>query len=473
MFAHSQDIQSYLPQGTIALIKLCPDRFLVTYQVALRLGPRNSEIFQCELVVGLGPQGLPTKSMQQNSLRKPSISSMASTVKHGGRSSRSSNPNTEEDHSRNEVQNADSGKNYLVKVLISQPGVDFTVEHLVSCLHHITALKASSTIADKISSLVIHTLSDQVAKVMLSSEHLTMASKDLDVVRAGMMSANGEAAERLQTSIDGVVVANDDIHTRLIAISAQIDNIPPPPAIPAPSSNSSPSTINSYCDALLGGTQTSVGSPMLARAEAKSRQVLLDPVPGNDTITPTLSHAELVSKLKDALSETVIADLDNDLSPTIKSVTRIRNGGIIVELDSAISAAWLKKHEVRDKFIKTLNSAVSFRDRSYSILIPFVPLIINVELDATLRAIEEENDMEKSSAVSMRWIKPAGRRHPQQRCVHAMLVLSNPDTANRLLRDGVLINSMKLHPRKDKKEPLRCVKCHHWVPMVASTDAYI
>ncbi|KAH7918955.1 hypothetical protein BV22DRAFT_967375, partial [Leucogyrophana mollusca] len=34
--------------------------------------------------------------------------------------------------------------------------------------------------------------------------------------------------------------------------------------------------------------------------------------------------------------------------------------------------------------------------------------------------------------------------------------------ANRLLRDGMLINSLKLHPHKDKKEPLRWVHCHHW-----------
>ncbi|KAH7902848.1 hypothetical protein BJ138DRAFT_975894, partial [Hygrophoropsis aurantiaca] len=117
----------------------------------------------------------------------------------------------------------------------------------------------------------------------------------------------------------------------------------------------------------------------------------------------------------------------------IRSVTRIRNGGIILELDRPESVTWIKSQDVRGAFIKALDSSVSFRDRSYAIIVPFVPLEVRPELDATLRALEAENSLSPGSLVSMRWIKPATRRNPQQRCAHAMLALSDPATANILL----------------------------------------
>ncbi|KAH7903475.1 hypothetical protein BJ138DRAFT_976038, partial [Hygrophoropsis aurantiaca] len=149
----------------------------------------------------------------------------------------------------------------------------------------------------------------------------------------------------------------------------------------------------------------------------------------------------------------------------------IRNGGIIIELDSTETVEWLRGSEVRNSFIQSLQAAVTFKERFYHILVPFLPLTTNPEHTDTLRAIEEENGMNPNVIVNMRWIKPPNRRNPQQTCAHAMMVLSDPSAANSLLRDGLLVNSLKLHPRKDKKEPIRCAKCHLWGHMARDCSA--
>ncbi|KAG2751707.1 hypothetical protein P692DRAFT_20700877, partial [Suillus brevipes Sb2] len=49
-----------------------------------------------------------------------------------------------------------------------------------------------------------------------------------------------------------------------------------------------------------------------------------------------------------------------------------------------------------------------------------------------------------------------------QRVAHAIFHFTGPTAANTALRDGIYIGQEKLHPRKDKREPVRCVKCQLW-----------
>ncbi|KAH7918796.1 hypothetical protein BV22DRAFT_1024006, partial [Leucogyrophana mollusca] len=352
-------------------------------------------------------------------------------VRSDGRTSRSSNIHTEIDHSCNEVQDTETGRRYLEKTLISQVGVDFTIEHVVSCLHHITQLKNISLPATTAIRAIAYILEEHA----VTTAYSLIADKVSNMV---IQSIADHVAKNLQVSMDNASSTFDDIHSRLETISTQIDKSTS--AIhhnPPPINSTTPNAAFLYRDALLGSNCTSDMLPMLdqqrARTEAKSRQILLDPIPNNSVITAETTHAELVKKLKDALSEAYINDITCDLKPAIKSVTRIRNGGIILELDSAPSVAWLKSSDVRNHFIQAMNAAVSFRDRTYSILVPFLPIRVNPELEATHRAIEEENSIEMGVIVNMRWIKPSNRRNPQQQYAHAMLVLSDPAAANHLL----------------------------------------
>ncbi|KIK16496.1 hypothetical protein PISMIDRAFT_45658, partial [Pisolithus microcarpus 441] len=49
-----------------------------------------------------------------------------------------------------------------------------------------------------------------------------------------------------------------------------------------------------------------------------------------------------------------------------------------------------------------------------------------------------------------------------QRVAHALLSLTTPEAANKLLKDGCYIQLDRLRPHKDKKEPMRCMKCQRF-----------
>ncbi|KIK75162.1 hypothetical protein PAXRUDRAFT_122363, partial [Paxillus rubicundulus Ve08.2h10] len=51
---------------------------------------------------------------------------------------------------------------------------------------------------------------------------------------------------------------------------------------------------------------------------------------------------------------------------------------------------------------------------------------------------------------------------PGQRVAHAVLQLTSPQSANKLIWEGVYVCKEKLHPRKEKREPICCVCCQGW-----------
>ncbi|KIJ10429.1 hypothetical protein PAXINDRAFT_23233, partial [Paxillus involutus ATCC 200175] len=53
-------------------------------------------------------------------------------------------------------------------------------------------------------------------------------------------------------------------------------------------------------------------------------------------------------------------------------------------------------------------------------------------------------------------------RAPNQRVVFAIFQLTSPQAANHLIREGLYTRREKLHPTKEKREPIRCVCCQRW-----------
>ncbi|KAI0313985.1 hypothetical protein OF83DRAFT_1030600, partial [Amylostereum chailletii] len=49
-----------------------------------------------------------------------------------------------------------------------------------------------------------------------------------------------------------------------------------------------------------------------------------------------------------------------------------------------------------------------------------------------------------------------------------VISLNAPSPANSLIRDGVIIANQRLSCSKRRKEPMRCLKCHHWGHMAAT-----
>ena len=59
-------------------------------------------------------------------------------------------------------------------------------------------------------------------------------------------------------------------------------------------------------------------------------------------------------------------------------------------------------------------------------------------------------------------MKPIQRRSPGQKTAHLILSLTDADTANRAIANGLVICNRRTRIEKVKKEPVRCLKCHGW-----------
>jgi hypothetical protein len=155
----------------------------------------------------------------------------------------------------------------------------------------------------------------------------------------------------------------------------------------------------------------------------------------------------------------------------IKAITRLRNGGFIVELTTLEAAKWVRVPENQLKITNALDLPATIKERHFSIIVPFLPIASSVEDPAWLRTVEEENDMSVGAIESANWIKPRQRRAPMQCVAHAIFHFANPHSANNILRDGIYIGQEKLHPQKDKREPVRCVRCQLWGHIVRDCKA--
>ncbi|KAG1794887.1 uncharacterized protein HD556DRAFT_1212846, partial [Suillus plorans] len=98
----------------------------------------------------------------------------------------------------------------------------------------------------------------------------------------------------------------------------------------------------------------------------------------------------------------------------IKALLQLRNGGLIIELDSEHTANKLKDPATRKTFLQALNNAVLFKDRTYTLVVQYIPVNLLIERPGLLRLIEKKNHLEDEALISMRWIKPPHKRPPGQ-----------------------------------------------------------
>ncbi|KAF8260940.1 hypothetical protein EI94DRAFT_1517802, partial [Lactarius quietus] len=111
--------------------------------------------------------------------------------------------------------------------------------------------------------------------------------------------------------------------------------------------------------------------------------------------------------------------------------------------------------------------------RTYSILVPCIPITFDVSSETNLREVEECNDLLAGMITKARWIKPENRRSREQRAAHAIFTLRDARTANLCIRDGMYISGLKIHPGRLKHKPMQYMKCRHWGHFVHSCMASV
>ena len=223
-----------------------------------------------------------------------------------------------------------------------------------------------------------------------------------------------------------------------------------------------PAAATPYRDALINvSASRPANHPMIdpqttQQILTQSKRVLID-------IDITITKNTSISSICDLANETA-ANLKppTELSIAIEEVTRLRNGAILLHLNSKEAADWVRSQEIRSIFAEGFSFSATIKDRGYPIMIPAVPFSFHPSEPHDLRELEERNRLPPSSIISARWLKPPSHHTEDQTHGHCTITLNSAESANITIRDNITIAGKRVHPSKLKKEPLWCLRCQRW-----------
>ena len=226
-------------------------------------------------------------------------------------------------------------------------------------------------------------------------------------------------------------------------------------------------TAQSYKQALLqaapqttlvhSGRQPQSDPRLLRDIDRKERQILID------TADPKISNgsqAEIKEKVRSA-----IAAITNPLPPsdtTIIELNKLKKGGFTILFKEKEVITWLSDPEVKSKLMAGIATDAAIASRSYSVMIPRIPITFDPANDTHLREIEEVNEYPVGAIEKARWIKPEYRRTAGQKAAHAIFIFKDVTIANQCIRDGLYVCGLRIRPSRLKHEPLQCMKCRKW-----------
>jgi hypothetical protein len=246
--------------------------------------------------------------------------------------------------------------------------------------------------------------------------------------------------------------ANEKIARHIKESTEQIAKVTAMVQPPANTQTNAPGRTN-YASALIN-PPPHINPKLAAKEGIKARQFLLT------GLQDTAYGQYDTQKLK-----TLINKMTRDLGleeGKLRSLIALKEGGILVEVDSDTTARWFADGVNRVELCSALSEGVAFRDRTYNVIVFNSPLNLVPENEAHVAEIQEVNDLGDNDIAQISWAKPVNRRTPHQRTAHLKMFFSSPEAANQAITDGLVICNKKCHVEKIKREPVRCMKCQQW-----------
>ncbi|PPQ94549.1 hypothetical protein CVT25_012019 [Psilocybe cyanescens] len=220
----------------------------------------------------------------------------------------------------------------------------------------------------------------------------------------------------------------------------------------SPQQETLPPTGRSTYSQVLSQPPTSANPKLLARHGIRRRQFMLRGIGPNSAIEG-LGDREIKDKLNKTLGEGATDGVH------LRSATKQRNGGLLVEFDSDYSAAWGRKEENITQLCTAVGEKVKTQKRSYQLIAKFAPLSAEPGDPSFAEEVEESNGLEAGVITSMRWAKAIERRKEHQKWAHIIFTTENVNEANRMIALGIHIANKKITVEKCKADPIRCLKC--------------
>ncbi|TFY51040.1 hypothetical protein EVG20_g11196 [Dentipellis fragilis] len=372
------------------------------------------------------------------------------------------------------VTNAEQARNFLVTRELLPIGAAVTARSLSVALRFTVDIVSLSAIAQTIIASIAFML-DDLADTQLSDAAATAVVQRVDAHMITIASSISFATSKLEATNSKLESTLDDTSLALNTHLADLENSQKDlrstcDSISQILGNHS-STLQTtqelsgesgYRDALLRATKPSQApGPLMDPAVAqkfiaRACQVLITLGSGSE-LQPNLT--ELKAK---ALSFIANADPAPIVDVNISDAHRLKNGDIVFQFNSKEAADWIRSPGISVDFSAAISETASCKARTFLVIIPFIPLSFHPESSGALRDVETSNSLPEGSITRARWIKAPERRSPTQICGHAFFWMSSAESANAVLRDGVIICDKKVYPAKQKKEPLLCFGCFRW-----------
>ena len=344
-----------------------------------------------------------------------------------------------------DIKNALDGRKFLEKFsLLCPPAQPTSNGSLAYCLHQISAMAGvpkQTVNAIRASAFLLEELEDTAINETIRTafdSQITEFTSDM-----------GLLIEDAKLKIDQHLKESFEQATKATGTTQLTHNH----NAQAHSTVRTPSAANPYASALINPPPNV--NPILAAKEGiKTRQFLITGL-GESAL-----GIHDTQKLKTALNKTA-----RDLGlkeGKIRSLITQKDGSVLIEVDTDASVVWFTNDINRIEFCSALGDGVAFKTRIYNVLAFNVPLNLSPSEESHLDEINEANDLEDNTIMTIRWAKPINRRTPHQRSAHLVLSFSNPDDANRAITNGVTICNKKCHVEKIRREPIRCLKCQRW-----------
>lgn len=206
------------------------------------------------------------------------------------------------------------------------------------------------------------------------------------------------------------------------------------------------------------------------RMEMKERRVIIS---GQEQAARTqmagLSEAELLARAKLALE-----GMDEEVTSTrpknfaFKAVNKLMGGGASYEVDSSESASWLRRAEVKKRFMEKFGVTAEMREVGYPILARYVPISLGAELEDVPRALEEKNELETGDIARVKWMKDPRFWEEEQKYAFLVVVARSKEVANRILERGLKVEGRTAEAQILDEDPKRCFKCQAYTSHVAT-----
>ncbi|KAJ6619246.1 hypothetical protein B0H10DRAFT_1793767, partial [Mycena sp. CBHHK59/15] len=113
--------------------------------------------------------------------------------------------------------------------------------------------------------------------------------------------------------------------------------------------------------------------------------------------------------------------------------TLLRNGTVVLHMNSVVAANWLRLPERMREFLAGMGGTSIFKQRNPSLVMEFVPVSFDPSRDGALKVLEEDNNLGKGEIANARFIKKVENRRSRQHSAHTIFGFVSRKAANRVI----------------------------------------